>query len=102
MKRHSRDQIRAESERHKARTRRKIKNGWLGRKYTDEDRDRLLAPKVVGKQESVHTRGCSCTLCGNARRHFGTKTFAEDKFETEALLEEEELRSEGREDQDGS
>jgi hypothetical protein len=100
MKRHSRDQIRAESERHKARTRRKIKAWWLGRKYTDEERDRLLAPKVVGKQESVHTRGCSCTLCGNARRHFGDKTFAENRFEAEALLVEEELREEGREDRD--
>ena len=47
-------------------------------------------PEVVGRLASVHCKGCSCTGCGNPRRHFGELTYQEQKAN---LTYEEELLS---------
>ena len=37
--------------------------------------------RVVGKQAAVHSRPCSCPMCGNARRQLGQKTLKEKSHE---------------------
>jgi hypothetical protein len=48
---------------------------WVGGPLTDEER-----AKRVGKMAAVHCKPCSCPGCGNARRHFGSKTLQEEAF----------------------
>jgi hypothetical protein len=47
---------------------------WIGGPLTPEEET-----KRVGKQAAVHSKPCSCPLCGNARRHLKQKTLQEVK-----------------------
>ncbi len=47
-----------------------MKNSWG---YRDKD----VTPAGVGIVAGTHGKPCSCTLCGNPRRHFGELTIQE-------------------------
>jgi hypothetical protein len=83
MKRHSREYTREQSIKHKNRIRRKVRSN-LYYPENSERAEKLLSPESVGKLESVHMCSCSCHLCGNARRFWGSKTIPETKFEEDA------------------
>lgn len=62
--------------RHKTRSKKKLKQN--GQK-TDE--------KNVGKNSTVHNKGCSCFACGNPRKHFKEKTIQEKRFEQDGNIQ---------------
>ena len=41
----------------------------------------FLDPRSVGRIYSTHGSECSCAMCGNPRRHFGTKSRQEIRFD---------------------
>jgi hypothetical protein len=49
---------------------------WLGGPLTPDEEQRR-----VGKMAAVHSRPCSCPMCGNARRHLSQKTLQERREE---------------------
>ena len=62
----------------KARTKWIIKEIW-------RESDEWTSPENVGRWASVHTKKCSCYMCGNPRKHFNQLTVQERK----AKLKEE-------------
>ena len=62
----------------KSRTKKIMKEAWL-------EPDEWANPKNIGRWASVHTRKCSCYMCGNPRKHFNKLTMQERK----AQLKEE-------------
>lgn len=62
----------------------------LGRRMADEHRMRARSakktnigsnptPRALGRSYSTHGAICSCSACGNPRRHFGEITLAEKR-----------------------
>lgn len=99
MKRHSREHVREQSRRHKARVRRVIRSTWLSKhdEYNSIEPDgsySLLSDATVGKQASVHLCGCSCPHCGNPRNFYNDLTMQEKKDREVVKLEEQELTAE--------
>lgn len=48
----------------------------------------MEGPRWIGKMAAVHCKPCSCTGCGNPRRHFGERTLQELKWVLTAREEE--------------
>lgn len=54
----------------KAQARKLMKRSWMPSSITERN---------VGKQASVHSVECSCSMCGNPRKHLGQRTLQEIK-----------------------